>query len=178
MPDIPTIRGICHKAGHRSFSCPKRSDVGSSAASFVGPTARVLEPCWSCGERHYAKTCPVRLDRVKRGVCILCGSEEHWCRQCPRYPSTMGASSRPALATTATIWCIRCGVKDHCTAKCDQGGAPVHLPLEGQDGLPVCLWCGIRGHRYVECLRRVPTEVMELSSERSKSSAQTATNQK
>ena len=93
----------------------------------------------------------------------------------------MGASAKSgkgSAGANVSLWCMRCGVEDHCTARCDQSGAPVHLPPGGQDAFGVCLWCGIRGHRYGECLRRVPTEVQELSSKHSETSAITNTNQK
>ena len=71
MSRQPVIYGICHKSGHRAFSCPGRSDANSSSASFVGPSTRELDPCWSCGECHYASNCQTRLDHIKRRVCVL-----------------------------------------------------------------------------------------------------------
>ena len=68
---------------------------------------------------------------------------------------------------------MRCGVSDHSTAKCEQSGAPICLPDGGQDAFPTCLWCGVRGHRYSDCLRRIPSEVQKLTTDHSKTSQQT-----
>ena len=162
----PVICGICHKSGHRPYECPKRSDAGAAVSS-ASPVKRSIQPCWSCGELHYASACPVRADRMQKGVCLLCGSDQHWVRECHRYAETMGANPRSSAPVTA-VRCLRCGTDDHCTAKCAVDGAPIHEPEGGQAQYGVCLWCGIRGHNYCDCLRRVPET---LAQEQQKSSA-------
>ena len=104
---------------------------------------------------------------MQKGVCLLCGSYQHWVRECHRYAETMGANPRSSALVTA-VWCLRCGTDDHCRAKCVVDGAPIHEPAGGQAQYGVCLWCGIRGHNYRDCLRRVPET---LAQEQQKSSA-------
>ena len=39
-------------------------------------------------------------------------------------------------------------------------GAPIHAPKE-EDNIHVCWWCGIAGHDFSECFRRVPSQTKE-----------------
>ena len=97
---------------------------------------------------------------MQKGVCLMCGSDQHWVRECHRYAETMGANPRSSAPVIA-VWCLRCGTDAHCTAKCVVDGAPLHEPPGGQAQYGTCLWCGIRGHNYRDCLGRVPETLAE-----------------
>ena len=56
---------------------------------------------------------------------------------------------------------MRCGTSDHSTSRCSaESGAPIHIPTP-EDDIWVCLWCGIAGHDFTECFRRVPSHTKE-----------------
>ena len=71
---------------------------------------------------------------------------------------------------------MHCGVSDRNTTKCDQSGAPIHHLDGTKDSFPTCLWCGIRGHWYNDCLRRISSKVQTLSTHHTKTSQQTKCN--
>mmetsp|Transcript_2513 Transcript_2513/g.4647 ORF Transcript_2513/g.4647 Transcript_2513/m.4647 type:complete len:438 (+) Transcript_2513:2379-3692(+) len=148
----PVICANCHEGGHFAYDCPKRPDTanGDNTAD-DGPSA----PCIWCEEMHWSYACPVAAQRRSQGVCLKCGDPNHWVKACPKYRE---GAQRP---DTPNVWCMRCGTTKHSTSRCTaESGAPIHMPTENDD-IHVCLWCGIAGHDFSECFRRVPSQTKE-----------------
>ena len=170
----PIICGNCHCAGHRSLQCPSRSDASISTTSSVGSTSasEPPSPCWWCGAMHQANECPTRQERQAGKCCLLCGKDDHWIKACPKYEDfskkrDAAISERKGHSAAAsgkpTLWCMREGSRDHATLRCKLSSPPIILP-KGEDAeelKSICLWCGIRGHDWVDCLQRCPSRLKE-----------------
>ena len=156
------ICGSCHKAGHRAFQCPDRSELGSSVGEASSSAQSVIRPCWACGKAHFAGDCPIWQERKQKGVCLLCGEGDHWIRACKFYAERVG---QPAEKASSPTWCLRCSSSGHSTARCKLSTAAINMPpAEEKDAYKgICLWCALPGHDLTECMRRCPSIVQENS---------------
>jgi len=156
----PQICSLCHRAGHRAFECPTRSDTKDTTDT---PRPRRPPPhaCWTCGEMHWSDECKEQQERKERGACLICGETDHWIKACPMYESKVGKAAPAPPADN--LWCLRCGTSDHATVKCQTRDPPIHFPDPDDLTKRGCLYCGLFGHDMNECLRRVPSVQNEQS---------------
>ena len=69
------------------------------------------------------------------------------------------------------VWCMRCGTKDHSTVQCTETGRAINMP-DADDGVQCCLWCGIKGHDWEECFKRLPVAQREMNEKLSETTSQ------
>ena len=164
----------CHRSGHKTADCPDKP----RGRSGNNPPP---DPCWSCGELHWAHECEIQKQRSADGVCILCGDGNHWLRACSLYDPAVhvrkntrpGEKSRGSPKVSYVVprrakipWCLRCGNDQHHTADCTSNDPPVNFPpdADGDKWKEICLWCGVRGHTLTECWKRAPVETQANSN--------------
>ena len=69
------------------------------------------------------------------------------------------------------VWCMRCGTKEHSTVQCTETGPAINM-LEAEDDVQCCLWCGIKGHDWEECFKRLPVAQREMNDKLSETTSQ------
>ena len=60
-----------------------------------------------------------------------------------------------------TVWCMRCATTNHSTVTCKSTDPAINVP-ESEDEVRGCKWCGVRGHDWEECFKRLPVAQREL----------------
>ena len=60
------------------------------------------------------------------------------------------------------VWCMRRATTDHSTVTCKSVELAINMP-ESDDDVRGCKWCGVRGHDWEECFKRLPVAQREMS---------------
>ena len=59
------------------------------------------------------------------------------------------------------VWCMRCATTDHSTVTCKSVEPAINMP-DSEDDVRGCKWCGVRGHDWEECFKRLPIAQREM----------------
>ena len=99
----------CGEAGHLASTCTKTKQVAAAPPDGAGTAATARKLCYVCGSlEHFSRNCPNQqstADKAKARGCFTCGSTAHMSKECPKRPPPI---------------CFNCGDEGHASKLCPQ----------------------------------------------------------